>query len=239
MGNVEVKEKNPGDFVTQADFESQRIIYQTIRSSFADHGFLGEEDDAVSNADRDSEFTWIVDPIDGTANFIHQLRSFSISIALRFKDQMLVGCVHDPLLNETYTAISGQGAFLNGQPISASAATQTRGSISVCSLPRNLNRQSPQLHQLINVLCDSETTVRRLGSAALNLSYIAAGRVDSYWSTFAKIWDIAAGALILQEAGGVISDLNGGQLDWSELKFIACGTDELKKEMLELLTVNH
>ena len=235
LGSVEITEKNPGDFVTQADFESQRLIAQWIDSQCPGHDFLGEEDEQGHDGRQNSDYTWIVDPIDGTTNFIHQLRSFSVSIALRYKNQMLVGCVHDPLLDETYTAMLGQGAHLNGEPISASRAKQLSGSIAVCSLPRNLNRQSWELKQLVNVLCDSDITVRRLGSAALNLSYIAAGRVDSYWSTFAKIWDIAAGALILKEAGGMITDINGGELDWDKPQFIACGTTELNSAMIEIL----
>ena len=236
LGHVQVKEKNPGDFVTQADFESQRIIHDLIKSEFPGHGFLGEEGDQEQDLDR-TDYIWIVDPIDGTTNFIHQLPSFSVSIALRYKGQMIVGCIHDPFLNETFLATRGGGAFLNGSPISSSKATQTAGSVVVCSLPRDLNRDSVELHRLIAVLCDSDATLRRLGSAALNLCYVAMGRIDSYWSTFAKIWDVAAGALILSEAGGVMTNLEGQEFDWNDIRFVASGTSQLNNEMIGLLSI--
>ena len=236
LGQVEVKEKNPGDFVTQADFESQRIIHDLINSQFPEHGFLGEEGDQ-STDNETTEFTWIVDPIDGTTNFIHQLPSFSVSIALRHKSKIIVGCVHDPFLGETFTAMEGSGAFLNGKKISASQATQTTGSVVVCSLPRDLTRESVELSRLVAVLCDSNATLRRLGSAALNLCYIGCGRIDSYWSTFAKIWDIAAGALIVAESGGVITNLDGGSVDYKDIRFVASSTSELNREMISLLSV--
>lgn len=238
MGQVTVQEKNPRDFVTEADIESQALIQHTIEAAFPDHGFLGEESsDSANKQNQESPFCWIVDPIDGTTNFIHQLRSFSVSIALRHGDEMIVGCVHDPLLKETYSAARGLGAKLNGQPIKTSNADSTKQSIVVCSLPSQLTRQSYELNQLINVLCDSEATVRRLGSAALNLSYIACGRIDSYWSTLAKVWDIAAGVVILNEAGGRITNIAGGSLNWDDLDFVASATEMLNDEMIGHLKV--
>ena len=238
MGQVAVQEKNPRDFVTQADIESQALIQNTIATVFPDHGFLGEEsDEATSKQNQDSTFCWIVDPLDGTTNFIHQLRSFSVSIALRHENEMIVGCVHDPLLRETYIAAKGLGAKLNGQPINTSQAESTNKSIVVCSLPSQLTRESYELKQLVNVLCDSEATVRRLGSAALNLSYIACGRIDSYWSTLAKVWDVAAGVVILKEAGGTITNIAGEDLDWDDLNFVASASDSLNDEMIKHLKV--
>ncbi len=236
MGQVSVKEKNPGDFVTQADIESQRLIQDHIESSFPDHGFLGEEDTSGRKTAEELDFCWIVDPIDGTTNFIHQLPSFSVSIALRFRQDIVVGCVYDPILDEMFSASRGQGALLNGAPIQTSSAVSTKRSIVVCSLPRGLNRQSVELIQLINVLCDSQATVRRLGSAALNMCYIACGRIDAYWSTLAEVWDIAAGEVILAEAGGVIGAIDGGDLDWNQLRFVAAATPELRQELVKVLS---
>ena len=238
MGQVTVQEKNPRDYVTQADIESQELIQNAIHAVFPDHGFLGEESDNSSTTlNQDSPFCWIVDPLDGTTNFIHQLRSFSVSIGLRYKNEMIVGCVHDPLSHETYSAAKGLGAHLNGQPITTSKTESTNQSIVVCSLPGQLTRESDELKQLINVLCDSHATVRRLGSAALNLSYIACGRIDSYWSTLAKIWDIAAGVVILQEAGGVITNIAGEALDWDDLNFVASASNKLNDELINHLKV--
>ena len=236
LGQAKVIEKKPGDFVTQADFESQQIIHDLIKANYPDHSFLGEEGEAADQI-RTSDYQWIVDPIDGTNNFIHQLPSFCISIGLRFSQEMIVGCVHDPVLKETYTAIKGQGAFLNGQQIHPRQSAQMKGSIVICSLPRDLNRESHELIRLVQVLCDSETTLRRLGSAALNLCYVASGRADSYWSSFAKIWDIAAGYLILHEAGGLMTDLKGDSIDWEDIRFVASSNTEFNDQMISLLTV--
>ena len=244
MGKVTVEEKNPRDYVTEADIEAQRIIQSIIDDHFPDHSFVGEEsvddDKAIGeskNKSTNSPFEWIVDPLDGTTNFIHQLRSFSVSIALRHNGKMIAGCVHDPVLMETYTATLSGGAFLNGQPIRPSKRTTTDQAIVVCSLPGQLTRESSELERMINVLCDSNATLRRLGSAALNLCYIACGRVDSYWSTFAKIWDVAAGTLILEEAGGSIGHINGEALDWNDLQFVAASTESMQKEMIKFLSI--
>jgi myo-inositol-1(or 4)-monophosphatase len=184
-----------------------------------------------------SDYCWIVDPLDGTTNYIHQLPSFSISIALQYRGEILVGCVHDPVLRETYTAIRHRGAELNGQPIRTSGRRETNQSLVVCSLPTVLVRESPELRRMINILCDSKATLRRLGSAALNLCYIASGRLDAYWTTFASVWDVAAGALILQEAGGTLVHLDGGNFDWNDLQFVAASTRDLGAEMVQLLSI--
>ena len=237
MGTVSVQEKNPGDFVTQADIESQNRIKNMILERFPDHDFLGEEADLESQQSNGgkSDFCWIVDPLDGTTNFIHQLRSFSVSIALRYRNEMIVGCVHDPLLDETYTAARGLGAHLNGQEISTSRHQSVKKALIVCSLPKQLTRESVELQHLVNVLCDSESTLRRLGSAALNMCYIACGRMDAYWSTQAAIWDIAAGLVIMEEAGGNITGIERQELDWSNLRFVASASDSLSQELVLVL----
>lgn len=239
LGNVEIREKHPTDFVTSADFESQRLIHDLIKSRFPEHDFLGEEmeeNSSDSGSGSESDFCWIVDPIDGTKNFIHQLRSFSVSIGLKYKNELIAGCVHDPLLQETFHATLGGGAFLNDQPIGVSKQTTTDNSMIVCSLPSHLKRDSKELIQLVNVICDTSATVRRLGSTALNLCFVACGRIDAYWSTRAKIWDVAAGVLILTEAGGRIGHITGGPFDLSDLKFVAASTEDLRTEMIVLLS---
>lgn len=236
LGQVDVFEKNPGDFVTQADIESQRIIHDLVVQHFPDHQFLGEEEIESDFADE-SDFRWIVDPIDGTTNFIHQLPSFSVSIAIQHKGTIIAGCVYDPLLNEMFSASKGNGATLNGEPIQTSNSKSSRQSIVVCSLPSQLDRDSKDLNRLINVLCDSEATVRRLGSAALNLCYVACGRVDGYWSTLAKIWDIAAGIVILSEAKGVMTKIDGSKMDFEDLGFVAAATDSLNDELVSHLNI--
>lgn len=237
LGKVDVREKNPGDFVTQADIEAQALIHEMIMSECPDHGFLGEEDNDHSSQ-KQCEYCWIVDPLDGTTNYIHELRSFSVSIALRYRNEMIVGCVYDPLLDEMYAASLGGGATLNDQPIAASGATSNQGALICVSLPSNVDRDSPAIKRLVNVLCNSPATVRRLGSTALNLCFVACGRLDAYWSTSAKIWDVAAGILILQEAGGIIVAVDGSPFEISEIKFIAASTTEMSDELISYMSID-
>ena len=236
LGKVDVKEKNPGDFVTQADIESQQLIHEMIASKFPDHEFLGEEASSLQTPDNEatnhSDFRWIVDPLDGTTNYIHGLRSFSVSIALQFQKEMIVGCVFDPLLDEMYSAARGEGATLNGQPIGASGATSNEGALIAVSLPTGAGRDSTAIRRLTNVLVKSPATIRRLGSTALNLCYVACGRLDGYWSTSAQIWDVAAGMLILEEAGGIVVGVDGQPFEISQIKFVAASTSELSTELI-------
>ncbi len=239
MGKVTIQEKNPKDFVTQADIESQSLIRRMIENEFPDHDFLGEESSGriPHSSKATKEFCWIVDPLDGTTNYIHQLRSFSVSIALRYRSQIVVGCVRDPILDETYTAVLGGGAELNNVPINASGATSGNGALVAVSLPNHLARDSEELKQLVNLLVDSRATIRRLGSAALNLCYVACGRLDAYWAASAKIWDLAAGSLILSEAGAPMRHVSGRPFDWNDPQFIAAATNQLLEELRLCLSI--
>ena len=200
-----------------------------------DHSFLGEEDEAAFDP-ADVDFCWIVDPLDGTTNYIHALRSFSVSIALQFKGQTIAGCVYDPLLDEMYAANLGGGATLNDVPIQASGAISNKGALIAVSLPTGAGRDSEAIKRLTNVLVNSPATIRRLGSTALNLCYVGCGRLDAYWSTSAKIWDVAAGFLIMQEAGGIIVGVDGKPFEISKIKFVAASTTELSTELIGHMT---
>lgn len=241
LGQVSVREKNRRDFVTDADLAAQQLIRNAIAERFPDHRFLGEEpepDSTVGLRDNaDSEYCWIVDPLDGTTNYVHQLRSFSVSIALQHRGEFVVGCVHDPLLDETYWAEKDGGAFLNGQPICASGTTNLREALLAVSLPTELQRGCRELEYLTNVLVDTDATVRRLGSTALNLCYVGCGRLDGYWATNSNIWDVAAGVLILREAGARIDHLLSGPLDLDDLQFLAAATTELQQELAECFSI--
>ena len=241
LGKVDAREKNPGDFVTQADIEAQQLIHQMIMAQFPNHRFLGEETAADGQAFDDSsesEYCWIVDPLDGTTNFIHGLRSFSVSIALRYRGEMVAGCVYDPLLKEMYSAARGLGATLNDQPIQVSGATSHAGALIAVSLPTGAARNSEAIGRLTNVLVNSPATIRRLGSTALNLCFVACGRLDAYWSTSAKIWDIAAGILILKEAGGVLVDIDGQPFDINQIRFVAATTTSVADELIRYMSLD-
>jgi myo-inositol-1(or 4)-monophosphatase len=238
LGQAEVSQKGPRDFVTEADIEAQEIIRKILLDRFPDHQFVGEESSAARNVSVDSnDYCWIVDPLDGTTNFIHQLRSFAVSIALYRSGKLLVGTVFDPLLDECYSAAAGQGATLNGKPIQSSDCTAVRDALLVFSLPAGVKSDDPQVLRFIRVV-EQAASLRRLGSAALNLCYVACGRTDGYWANCLKSWDVAAGWLILEEAGGVITDYHGQKPDLNNPCFCIAATEELIQELRPLLNVD-
>lgn len=230
-GKARFREKSPGDLVTEADEEAQRQIFASLNRHFPNHSFLGEED--APNSQWNRGFCWIVDPIDGTRNFIYQLPSFSISMALFFDGKPIVGVVHDPLLKETFTAIRNQGAWKNDEPIKPTATVSLAASLLVCSFPAIVTSDCPELVRFNRVV--QRATLRRLGSAALNLCYVASGRLDGYWASNLKLWDIAAGVLIAREAGAHIIGLDGKEFDFANAEFCVCSTKKLATDLLPLL----
>lgn len=242
LGVAKVSEKAPKDLVTEADLASQNAIEQFLLKAFPDHVLVGEEDTEMSGDLNEAidKFCWIVDPLDGTMNYVHQLRSFSVSIALRYQGELLVGVVYDPLLDECFCAAKGQGATLNDEPISNSGCESVSDALVVCSFSSSVTREHPEVERFLRVLSNT-ASIRRLGSAALNLSYVACGRTDAYWATGLKCWDIAAGFLILKEAGGVLDCIEGGQgeadIVFDKPKFCASATEALSDGMREFLVL--
>ncbi len=234
LGKAAMREKKPNDWVTEADVASQEIIFAAIRNRFPDHHLLGEESGADTQEWRDG-YCWIVDPLDGTKNFIHGLPSFSISIGLFHNGQPLIGLVFDPMLRETFWSIRGEGAWRNEELIKPSECRTLGKALLVHSFPSSVVEDTPELIRFNNVVKNAST--RRLGSAALNLCYVAAGRLDGYWASTLSLWDIAAGILIAAEAGVSISNLDGSPFDVSQLSFCATSTAELGRELLPLLQV--
>ena len=239
FGRIEAREKSPKDLVTQADLASQQVIQEIVMDAFPDHLFLGEEDAAVDSgapqADLNSDsWCWVVDPLDGTVNYVHGLQSFAVSVALMQGGQPRVGVVYDPLFEECFSAEQGQGAEVNGTVLKASDCQLFEQALVVASFPPNVQRGAPEIEQFIEILHQSQT-LRRLGSAALNLCYLAAGRLDAYWATSPKAWDIAAGVLIAQEAGAVVSDLAGLSLDWEKPRLASAATPALHQQLLDIL----
>jgi myo-inositol-1(or 4)-monophosphatase len=234
-GKTTTREKGRRDLVTEADLASQKAIRSTIFQTFPDHDFLGEETiPGEEAAPRASEYRWIVDPLDGTTNYVHGLPSYAVSVALEKRGEIVAGCVFDPVLNECYTAHKGGGAFVNGEAIGVSACQTLDQAMIAASLPPHVPRDSVEIARLVEVIHACQA-LRRLGSAALNLCYVAQGRLDGYWATSVKIWDIAAGMLIVQEAGGVITSLSSGPVDFDKPWFAAAATSRLHDELLGLL----
>jgi len=230
MGKVEVREKKPRDLVTEADLASQKAIESYLLGELPDHNFLGEESDVHNLEIKPDEYCWIVDPLDGTVNYVHQLNSFSVSIALRRGDETIVGVVYDPVIGEMFCAAKGQGAFLNDTPINHSGCVEVEKALVVCSFSSSANRDHPEVERFLRILGNAGS-IRRLGSAALNLCFVACGRSDAYWATSLNCWDIAAGMLILDEAGGHARSLDGGEIDLFKPEFCAAATSELFSKM--------
>ena len=246
LGQANVWEKGPGDYVTQADFQSQNAIRNYLLTEFPEHQFIGEEVpielDANSNSATSqplrplSPFCWIVDPLDGTTNFVHQLRSFSVSVALRYNDQIVVGTVFDPTTNECFSAINGAGASLNGVSIKPSQCCGLEQALVVFSMKSHVKTGDPQLQRVLNVISHA-SSFRRLGSAALNLCFVACGRVDAYWATNLQIWDVAAGWLIAVESGAVLADFDDLPLQLGRPRFCVTSTQALFDQLKTHLQV--
>jgi myo-inositol-1(or 4)-monophosphatase len=227
MGKVTVSEKHPRDLVTEADLAAQEAIEKHLLREYPDHRFIGEE--SLGSIELTDEYTWIVDPLDGTTNFVHQLRSFSVSIALLKNSQPIVGVVYDPICKECFYAMHENGAFLNDTKITVSMCEQMRLALLVTGFSPSITKNSIEAHRFLEVLGKAQS-IRRLGSAALNLCYLATGRVDGYWASGLNAWDIAAGMLILTEAGGKVRGLDG-EFDLLKPKFIASATNNLGDEI--------
>lgn len=235
------REKGPRDLVTEADTASQEAIREVILKAFPDHDFLAEEEAAerkacglAAIAPRKSEYRWIVDPLDGTANYVHRMQNFAVSIALQRGDDLVLGVVHDPTAEETFAAAMGKGATLNGRAIRVSNCQHLPQAMVAVSFSPNVPRGSIEITRFVEVLHAAQA-VRRLGSAALNLCYVAEGRLDSYWATSVCAWDVAAGAVIVKEAGGLITAIGGGPLDIERPEMLASASHSLHNEVLEML----
>lgn len=207
-----ISKKGRIDLVTEADVAVEREIQSRIHARFPDHAFLGEESGASSSSDGASH-RWIVDPIDGTTNFAHGLALFCVSIALEIDGQVAVGAVYDPMADELFTAERGQGARLNGRLLRVTTEAELVNALLVTGFPYAPgDRRAEQLEVFAALLAEAQA-VRRLGSAALDLCLVAAGRFDAFWEQGLQPWDVAAGALIVQEAGGLVTSYDGAAFD--------------------------
>lgn len=212
LGQLQVEEKSLNDFVSQVDRNSEAVIAKLVRQNFPDHAFFGEEFGLVG--EKNAEYTWIVDPLDGTTNFIRGIPHYAVSIAITRNGKVTHGVVFDPAKDELYTAITAGGAQLNGEPINVSRAKGVSGSLLSTGVPFSgqLLADLDSFTNSMQALLAYETSgIRRLGAAALDLAYVAAGRYDGYWEAKLKPWDIAAGALLVKEAGGQVCDFAGGE----------------------------
>ena len=204
----EIGAKQTSDFVTHVDRESEQVIIKTIKESFPAHSFLAEESVKELNTDG---YRWIIDPLDGTTNFIHGYPVFSVSIALEYKREIILGVIFDPLKKEMFNSEKGKGAFLNGYPIKISSVTSLKDGLITTGFPfRKKDLLDIYLKAFNNILL-RVSDLRRAGSAALDLAYLACGRCDGFFEIGLGAWDMAAGSIIIKEAGGIVTDFGGGE----------------------------
>jgi myo-inositol-1(or 4)-monophosphatase len=200
---VTIKKKGVIDLVTEADTGSEERIIQTIRSQFPDHSILAEESGVNTG---DEEHLWLIDPLDGTTNYAHRIPLYAVSIAFALNGRIKVGIVLNPVSGELFTATAGKGAHLNGKPIRVSTTASVEDSLLVTGFPYNVRDILPAVAARFTNCLGLSQGIRRLGSAALDLCYVACGRFEGYWEQSLKPWDAAAGVLIAQEAGAVVTD---------------------------------
>jgi myo-inositol-1(or 4)-monophosphatase len=212
-----VREKFRADLVTDADHASQKVVKESLLSAFPDHLFLGEEESVGKEPEEtrpavDAPPVWVVDPLDGTSNYVHDVPAYCVSIGLWAAGKPVVGVILDPRMNELFTAALGLGAFLNGKPIRVSTVSQLRDGMISTGFPAHYQKQLRNLDAWAKVTAHAQS-LRRTGSTALNMAYIAAGRFDGYWAYDNYPWDVMAGAVLIKEAGGTLTTIDGQPYD--------------------------
>ncbi|MEO3389172.1 inositol monophosphatase family protein [Mesorhizobium sp. CAU 1741] len=230
--NLQVSLKGPGDYVSQADRKAEEIIHAELSKVRPGYSFLMEERGAVEG--DDDQHRWIVDPLDGTTNFLHGIPIFSISIALERQGQIVAGVVYNPAMDELYTAERGGGAFMNDRRLRVAARKHLSDAVVSTGVPHlGRGHHGRALLELKNVMGET-AGIRRFGSAALDLAYVAAGRVDGYWENWLAPWDVAAGILLVREAGGFCTDHKGGQDMFDEGSIVA-GNEPIHRALLKTI----
>ena len=233
FGKVSIEYKGEADLVTQADRASEKLIVERIRRQWPDHDLLGEEG---SRTEQGSDYHWYIDPLDGTTNFAHGYPVFCVSLGLDFKGERIAGVIYDPSRDEMFAAAQGSGAQLNGRPIHVSKTARLAESLIATGFPSHKRHKNPNIHFYHQLTLRSHG-VRRAGSAALDLCYVACGRYDAFWEFNLNSWDTAAGVLLVQEAGGTVSNFSGGPFSIDSREVLASNTllhQELLHEFQEI-----
>jgi myo-inositol-1(or 4)-monophosphatase len=229
---LEIRTKARNEFVTQVDHEAEAIIIESIRERYPEHAFLAEE----SGRQGEGDFVWIIDPLDGTTNFVHGFPVFAVSLALQVRDELEVGVVYDPNRQELFTAIRGQGAQLDGRRIRVSQREGLDGALIGTGFPYRSSEQWMQAYlRMLEAVLKNTAGIRRPGAAALDLAYVAAGRLDGFWEFGLQTWDMAAGAVLIREAGGIVSELQDHG-DFLQTGNVVAGTPRVHAALKELLT---
>ena len=227
-----VQEKSRANLVTEADHASQQAIHEFLSRRYPLHGFLGEE--GLAEHRPDSRYRWVIDPLDGTTNYVHGFPYYCVSIALEEDGELVVGAVYNPSTEEMFLASAGRGATLNRQPLRCSATSDIGEALLIASLPVATQPEDPAVRRFLKLLGHAQT-VQRTGSAALNLAHMAAGRVEGFWSLSLKPWDMAAGVLLVREAGGRVTQLDTTRFDVNQPNLLASNGTALHEKLSQLL----
>ncbi|MBL4851674.1 MAG: inositol monophosphatase [Gammaproteobacteria bacterium] len=228
LDSIDVITKDHNDFVSAVDEAAEAAIIDIIKTAYPDHQIMAEE----SGNQGDSDYVWIIDPLDGTTNFLHGFPQFAVSIALKHRDKLQQAVIYDPVSQELFTASRGAGAQLNNRRIRVSKRKILAGSLIGTGFPFRKDQDLDAYLETFRAIAPKAAGIRRAGSAALDLAYVAAGRLDGFWEFGLKPWDIAAGVLLIEEAGGLVGDMTGGNTHFDSGD-IVCANPKLFKILLQ------
>ncbi len=231
MDKLVIHNKAENDYVTEVDQMAEQEIIRAIRKAYPEHSILAEESGETEN---DSDFQWIIDPLDGTTNYLHQFPQYSISIAVKYRGRLEHAVIFDPLKDEMYSASRGHGAQMNDRRLRVSKAKSLDGALIGTGFPFKELEHLDAYMGMLKSMIGPTAGIRRAGSAALDLAYVAAGRLDGFWELNLKPWDMAAGLLLIQEAGGMVSDIKGGHKIF-ETGHVIAGNPKVFKAMIKTL----
>lgn len=230
--NLRIHNKDENDFVTEVDRQAEQVIITALRKAYPDHAILGEE--SGRHGDSAAEYQWVVDPLDGTTNFIYGIPHYAVSIALKQKGRLLLGVVYDPMKDEMFAAARGDGALLNNRKLRVAQKVGLQNTLLSTGIAFRRDQDLDLSLASMKALLPGTDGVRRQGAASLDLAYVAAGRFDGFWEFGLQEWDLAAGALIVQEAGGLIGDAQGGNTHLQSGDIIAANP-KIFREMVQRL----
>ena len=230
--NLQVSSKGPGDFVSASDKKVEKILIEELQKARPDYSILSEEIGEINN---DSEFKWVVDPIDGTSNFLHGIPHFGISLGLEHNKQIICGIIYDPIKDEMFLAEKGNGSYLNNQRIRVSSRSKLKDCLIVTGGPRqNHKNKEVCMEEYKKFSSKVLIPIRKMGSASLDMAYVASGRCDGFWQRNLNYWDIAAGIILVKEAGGFVTDFQGNN-KYLENQTILVTNAKIGEEMIKVL----
>jgi myo-inositol-1(or 4)-monophosphatase len=230
--NLQISMKGPADFVTNADHRTEQMLIEELQRARPGYGFLVEESGVIEGPDKTHR--WIIDPLDGTTNFLHGIPQFAISIALERDGQIVTALVFNPVSNELFLAEKGHGAYLNDKRLRVANRKSMKEALFATGIPFLGRGDHDRFSRELSAVMGTTSGVRRFGAASLDLAFVAAGRVDGFWETGLSPWDVAAGILLVREAGGVVTDFSGGA-EMMARREILCANEALHPQLMKLI----